>query len=176
MSTPFDDLFAALEERMGVPVGTDADPSQRSRVVWSRAGAIEPRPAPWRRAGQKTIGRDAHRWKATIYADSDLEACLLLKQFRGHLDILQGPPQGGPAVGVEGDADYVRERPGYEIKAGEIGPRGGDGTAAGYACDVAVTLFDLVASHIHPLATVETVGVTVAADIDDPETGITWTS
>jgi hypothetical protein len=172
--TPIDDLLDALEERMGIEHVTsgDASPSQRSRVVWSRAGAIVPGAAPWRRAGRKIIGRDAHPWKATIYAATDLEVSELLEQLRGHIDILQGPPQGGPALGTVGDDDYVAERPGYEFKPGTIEPRGGDGVATQYACDAQVTFYRLVASHIHPPATVTSVTVSTASGEDD---GPGWT-
>jgi len=158
---------------MGVLHTTEPTPSQASRVVWERAGAIVPGPAPFRRAGRKVIARHAHPWKATVYAATDLDVTEMLEQLHGHIDILQGPPQGGPALGTVGDADYVSERPGYAFESGEIkGVAGGDGIAAGCACDCKVTFYRLVASHIHPPATVTSITVATASGDDD---GPAWT-
>lgn len=148
--TPIDGLLDALEERMGIEHVTAADdaPSQRARVVWARAGAIEPRSITYRVPGERTRGRNAHPWTATIFGPSDLEVTGLLHQLQVHIDDLLGPPQGAAErETLQADVPAPLGR-GYELKAGKIEPRGGNGTATQYACDVAITIFTRIRTRI----------------------------
>jgi hypothetical protein len=151
--TPFDKLFADLSDRMGVLHTTDTDPSQRDRVIWERAGALTPEPIRYTRAGVKLIGRLGHPWTARVYGASDLEVSQRVAQLLGWIDELVGPPQGCETEGHDG----------YKFAPGEIAPQGGDGKAAGRGCDVAVTLYQPVASQIRPPATITRINVAATA-------------
>lgn len=178
MTTPIHDsifagLFVALERAMRVPHVTDPSPSQKARVVWSLTGAPASTPARYQAPGEKRVALLAWPHTATVYGSSQIECQRLVAQLLGHIDRLAGPPKGRPAL-----ADNEGERFGYEFKAGKIaGIAGGDGVATGYACDVAVTLFQPVSSHIHPPATVQAVNVSIAAQTENTaEQGVAWTS
>lgn len=171
VGTPFDWLFEALTRAMGVTHTTESSPSQRDRVVWSRSGAIKPERSPYQRSSEQTMGRLAHPWTATVYGASDLEVSQRLAQLWSHLDRLAGPPAGDYEVGQPGDSDYAPESPGYEFAPGKIELRGGDGTAMGYACDVAVTLRQTVGAYYTPAAApVSRVEVEAAAVNSDDTT------
>lgn len=147
--TPFDELFETLTARMGVMNTTEIDPSQRTRVVWARAGAPEPRPIPYRVAGERTIGRLAHAWTATVHGSDDLEVTGLLHQLQAHLDDVLGPPQGAAELETpQADKPAPLGR-GYELKPGKLaGVVGLDGTAAGVAQDLTVTVYTRVRTRI----------------------------
>lgn len=178
MTTPIHDsifagLFVALQNAMKIPHVTDPTPSQKTRVIWSLTGAPTSSPARYQAPREKRIALLAWPHTATVYGSSQIEVQHLVAQLLGHIDRFAGPPRGRPALG-----DGQGERFGYEVQAGRIaGIAGGDGVAAGYACDVAVTLFQPVSSHIHPPATVQTASVSISAPTDSTaEEGIAWTS
>ncbi len=151
--TPFDALFAALSDRMGVLHTVGGSPSQRDRVVWERSGPLGSEPIRYTRPGVKIIKRRVHPWTASVYGASDLEVCQRVDALEGWLNELIGPEQGCETAGHDG----------YKFAAGKVEPRGGDGTAAGYGCDVAVTLYAPVASQIRPLATIVRVDIAATA-------------
>ncbi len=151
--TPFDSLFEALTLRMGVLHTCETAPSQRDRVVWERSGPLGSEPIRYGRVGLKIIKRRAHPWTVNVYGASDLEVCARVDQLEGWLDELIGPEQGCEAEGHDG----------YKFAAGKVAPQGGDGKAAGYGCDVAVTLYTPVASQKMPPITIQRVTVTATA-------------
>ncbi len=168
--TPFDWFFDALTSRMGILHTTEGHASQRDRVIWERSGALEPGNIKYTRPGEKTIGKLGHPWTASVYGASDLEVCARVAELWGHIDEVVGPPQG---------TGEVADHHGYTLKPGKVEPRGGDGVAAGYGCDVAVTLYTPVASQIRPLAAVTSVSVTATAPAGGgaSEPGsLTWSS
>lgn len=139
--TPFDALFETLTARMGVMHTTESSPSQRTRVEWSRSGALGTEGCPYQIERAKVISRRVHPFLAAVYAPSDLEVCQLVDALEVQLEATIGPKQG---------IDDVRT--GYRFEAGTVEPMGGDGVSAGYACDVAVTLFTLTLAEVRPLA------------------------
>lgn len=151
--TPFDALFAALTEKMGVTNTTESSPTQRDRVEWERSGPLGTEPIKYTREGFKFIGRMAHPWTASVYGASDLEVCNRVRELIGWLDELVGPPQGCE----------VPDHDGYKVAAGKVEPRGGDGGAAGYGCDVAVTLYTPIYSQVRPPATILRTDITATA-------------
>lgn len=166
--TPFDALFDALTRAMGIPHAVSSAPSQRQRVVWERSGALKPQRSPYARDNEKTLGRLGHPWTATVYGDSDLEVSALVGQLWAHLDCLVGPPNGDRAIGEPGDDDFAPESPGYDFTPGAIGPQGGDGKAAGYACACAVELRQTVAAVYYPPAPP---AVSISLDVDTTAPG-----
>ncbi|MBP9825625.1 MAG: hypothetical protein KBF21_15465 [Thermoanaerobaculia bacterium] len=159
--TPFDALFAALETRLGVLVTPDDSPSQRDRIVFTRSGPPAPRPIPYRVAGERTTGRRAHPYTATCYAATDRDASALAAMLEAELDDVLGPKQGGADLEELKPEEREPVGRGYETSPGKLaGVVGGDGVAAGYACDLGVTLFTRVRSEVRPLAAVTRARVT----------------
>ncbi len=139
--TPFDWLFEKLTLEMGTPNITETSPTQRERVEWARSGPLGTEPCPYQLPRCVVLNRQLHPFTASIYAGSDLEVCALARLLEAKLEAVVGPKQG---------IDEVRT--GYVFAAGKVEPRGGDGVAAGYGCDVAVTLRIVNNAERRPLA------------------------
>lgn len=143
--TPFDRLWADLSDRLGVLVTPEDSPSQLDRIVFTRSGPPAPRPIPYRVAGERTTGRRAHPYTATCYAATDGEASALAAALEAALDDLLGPKQGGSDLETLQPEEREPMGRGYETAGGKLaGVVGGDGLAAGYACDLGVTLYTRV--------------------------------
>lgn len=128
--TPFDDLFAALTEKMGLPHAAtpDTDPSQRDRFEWNNVGGASVSRG-YRRQGQNFCGFRSVKYDVSVYGATELEVIEHLASFEGWLDILVGPAQGAPDAGD-----------GYDL--GMAKPmHGGDGVAAGFATVLPLTLY-----------------------------------
>ena len=164
--TPFDRLFADLTDRLGVLVTAESSPSMQPRIVFERAGAVEPQPRPYAVAGERTIGRLAHPWIATVYGCNDADVIVRLGELIAAIDDIVGPPQGDASKEElqpeEAVAPLAR---GYALKTGKLpGVVGGDGVSAQAATDLGVTLYTRIRSQVRPLAAVTRARVTSTPD------------
>lgn len=153
--TPFDDLFASLTEKMGIPhtASPDTDPSQRERVEWDNNGGTGLEPIGYTIPGTVTIGRQGVEYQVSVHGSSELEVLTRAGEIAGWLDVLIGPPQGAPPPAGNG------------FKVGKLSKpvRGGDGISAGYACVVPITLYLPVFSEVRPMLIVGEVDLTATA-------------
>lgn len=151
--TPFDALFQALTERMGVlhTAYPDTDPSQRDRVEW-RHPSIADGNRRYRKQGADFCGFLAVTYQVSVYGATELETVGRVAELVGWLDYLIGPDQGASDAGD-----------GYQIGKSSVPVQGGDGDAAGYACALPVTLFVPVYQQIWGKRTVSSVSINVLA-------------
>jgi hypothetical protein len=150
---PFDDLFAALTERMAVRHSAypDTEPTQRDRVEWRNAGFSFAKRG-YRRQGEAFVGFLAVRYDVSLYGATEMEALQRVVELVGALDYLVGPPQGAPSAGD-----------GYDVGTSSKPVHGGVGDAAGYGGSIAVTLYLPVYREINGAVTVGSVRISVTA-------------
>ena len=148
--SPFDALFQALTERMGIAhtAVPDTDPTQRDRIEWrnARVGGIVSR--GYRKTNTVTVGFLPIAYDVSVYGATELEVAARCAELGGWLDYLAGPKQGASDAGD-----------GYDV--GKGGPITGGEGIAGYGCKLPVTLYLAVLQQVWTPRTVVSVAVTV---------------
>ncbi len=161
--SPFDGVFAALTEAMGVlhTASPDTDPSQKDRCEWKHGGFGGLEPIGYTMPGTVTIGRQAVEYQVSVYGASELEVLARAGELAGHLDNLVGPPQGAAPPPGLGEG-WIRH--GYKVGRTSTPAQGADGTSAGYGCTLPVTLYQPVYAELRPTLTVGRVEFTATAE------------